>query len=136
MDPMPVDAFLEGFPEHIRQTAQALRRVVRDALPDAVEAVRPGWALIGYDVPKGRRTAYVGFVWPELVHVHLGFQHGVLMADPDRLLLGSGRRVRWLTFEGPGDVRPRVLTPLVLEGARVATLPSVVRVAMLLDGSG
>jgi hypothetical protein len=95
-----------------------------------VERVRPGWHLIGYDAPappraRGRRTAYFAYIAPERAHIHLGFEHGWLMADPDRRLEGTGitRQVRWLTFR-PGD-EPDVahVAPLLLEARRVALLP-------------
>ena len=74
------------------------------AVPDAIERVRPGWGLIGYNVPTGKRSAYFGFVWPEVVHVHLGFEQGILMDDPDRRLLGSGKKLRWMTFTAVREV--------------------------------
>ncbi len=93
-----------GIPPRCATIAERLRRIVRRALPDAIEAVRPGWRLIGYDIPSGRQTAFCCFVWAEQEHVHLGFQYGVFMDDPDRVLEGEGvtQRARWLTFE-PGD---------------------------------
>jgi hypothetical protein len=61
--------------------------------------------LIGYDIPAGRRTRYFAFVAPEPEHVHLGFQYGAWMADPDGLLLGAHldlRKVRFVTYR-PGE---------------------------------
>ncbi|MFL5717418.1 MAG: hypothetical protein ACJ77V_07550, partial [Chloroflexota bacterium] len=82
-DTLPAEVLLEGYDERIRALAETLRSVVRRAVPDAVERVRPGWRLIGYDLPVGRRSVYFAFVAPEPVHVHLGFEHGIFMADPD-----------------------------------------------------
>jgi hypothetical protein len=104
-DPIPPDLFLADYPPGIQDIAQQLRAVVRRAVPDAIERVRSGWRLIGYDVPLGRRTRYFAFVVPELEHVHLGFENGILMDDPDDLLLGAHlklRKVRFVTYE-PGD---------------------------------
>ncbi len=126
MDPIPAEAFLDGFPEPIRRAADALRALVRRAVPDAVEGLRPGWGVIGYNVPAGRRSPYIGCVFPQVEHVHLLFEHGVLMDDPDGALEGEGttRRVRWLTFERPEDVagREAELEGLVREAARVAAM--------------
>lgn len=55
MDQVPVEAFLEPFPPRMRQIAGRLRRVIGDAVPEAIERVRPGWRLIGYDLPIGAR---------------------------------------------------------------------------------
>jgi hypothetical protein len=135
MDAIPPEALLETVPEPMREIAERLRAVVRRAVPQAIEAVRPGWRLIGYDVPSGRRTAYFAYVAPEPGHVHLGFEHGVSMDDPGGILLGRGvtRRVRWLTFR-PGDrLEPAVLDALVREAARVALLTRSERFARLVD---
>jgi hypothetical protein len=136
MDPLSLEAFLDTYPAPMRTIAERLRRIVHGALPEAIEAVRPGWRLIGYDVPAGhRRTAYVGYIAPEPGHVHLGFEHGVLMDDPGGVLQGRGitRRVRWLTFR-PGDtIDASVLGALVREAARVALLSRAERLAIVLD---
>jgi hypothetical protein len=105
---IPPDLFLAGYPLEIRDIAERLRDVVREAVPEAIERVRTGWRLIGYDVPVGRRTRYFAFVAPEPEHVHLGFEYGVWMTDPDGLLRGAHlnlRKVRFVTFE-PGDTIP------------------------------
>jgi hypothetical protein len=134
-DSLPPEALLEGYPPPIRALAEELRRLVRLAAPDATERVRAGWRLIGYDVPLARRSAYFAFVAPEPEHVHIGFEQGVLMGDPDGVLRGRGitRQVRWLTFR-PGDVvDPTVVLPLIREGARVATLSRAERLGIALE---
>ena len=109
MEPIPPELFLDAFPGPIQAIGHRLREVVREAVPDVAERVRAGWHLIGYDAPRheaeGRgRSAYFAYVAPERHHIHLGFEHGYLMRDPDRRLEGEGitRQVRWLTFV-PGD---------------------------------
>ena len=137
LDTPPVEAFLAGYPDGIRAAANTLRAIVRRAVPDAIERVRPGWRLIGYDVPAGRRTRYFAFVVPEMVHVHLGFEHGIFLADPDRILEGAHlrlRKVRFVTFT-PGQSIPEApLAALTQEAARIATLSREARFSLLLDG--
>ena len=135
MDTLPPEALLAGYPAPMRAIAERLRVVVRGALPDAVEAVRPGWRLIGYDIPSGWKTAFCCFVWAEQEHVHLGFQYGVFMHDPGRVLEGEGitQRARWLTFE-PGDpIDEGALRALIREAARITRLSRPERFAALLD---
>ena len=86
---IPPDAFLSATRTGSAPSPRPLRAVVRRAAPDAIERVRLGWRLIGYDLPVGRRTVYFAWVAPEPIHVHLGFQHGTFMADPDRMLEGA-----------------------------------------------
>ena len=98
--------FLAGYPSEIAGIGERLRAIVRRAVPDAQERIRSGWALIGYDIPLGRGKRYFAFIAPERKHIHLGFEYGAWMADPERLLDGGGpplrlKKVRFLTF-GPG----------------------------------
>jgi hypothetical protein len=124
-EPIPPEVFLSGYPDEIRELAERLRGVVADAVPEAVERVRIGWRLIGYDVAVGRGTRYFAFVAPEPEHVHLGFEYGIWMTDPDGILRGAHldlRKVRFVTYE-PGDPVPvETLVRYTLEAAELATL--------------
>ena len=103
-------------------------------MPDAIEAVRPGWHLIGYSVPAGKRTPYFGFVAPELIHVHLGFEYGMLIDDPDGELRGSElKQVRFFTFRHPDEVCERQLGRYIRDAARLAALTRPERLALTLD---
>ena len=81
--------------------------------------------LIGYDLPIGHRTRYFAWVAPEPEHVHLGWQHGIWMTDPDGILRGAHlnlKKVRYVTYQ-PGDEIPtEVLARYTLEAAGLATL--------------
>jgi hypothetical protein len=124
-DPIPPDLFLSGYPTEIRRIAERLRTLVLEAVPESIERVRPGWRLIGYDVPVGRRTRYFAFVTPEPEHVHLGFEYGTWMSDPDGFLQGAHlnlRKVRFVTYE-PGDAVPvEALVRYTREAADLAQL--------------
>jgi hypothetical protein len=136
VDGLPPEAFLAGYDQPIRTLAETLRSVVRRAAPTAIERVRPGWRLIGYDLPVGRRSVYFAFVAPEPIHVHLGFEHGIFMADPDRRLEGAHlrlKKVRFTTFE-PTDVIPEeAMVDLTREAARIAVMSREERFALLMD---
>jgi hypothetical protein len=129
-DSIPPGLFLDGYPPNIRDLAEGLRDVVLSAVPEAIERVRTGWRLIGYDVPAGRRPRYFAFVAPEPEHVHLGFEYGAWMGDPDRILRGAHlelKKVRFVTY-APGDVIPTdALIRYTREAADLAALPSAGR---------
>lgn len=135
-DAIPPEAFLAGYPDGIRAAAETLRAIVLDAVPDAIERVRPGWRLIGYDLPVGRRTVFFAFVAPEPKHVHLGFEHGVFMADPDRMLEGAHlrlKKVRFVTYQPAEAIPEAALLGLTLEAARLASMSREERLALALD---
>jgi hypothetical protein len=129
IESIPPEALLAGYPPAHVEIAERLRSIVMDAVPDAVERVRPGWRLIGYDLPVRRRGAMFAWVWLEPEHVHLGFPRGVQMGDPDGVLIGAGitKLARWLTYE-PGDpVDADLASALVREAARIAVIPRSAR---------
>ena len=140
MDGIPPEAFLEGYPPPMAAIAHELRAIVRRAYPDAIERVRPGWHLIGYDLPPTAprgRPAYFAYIAPEPVHVHLGFEHGWAMRDPRRLLRGAGitKQVRWLTFQ-PGDViDDGACGELLREAALVARMSRGERMLRAMDAA-
>jgi hypothetical protein len=129
---IPPELFLSGYPPEIRDIAERLRSVVHEAVPEALERVRTGWRLIGYDVPVGRRTRYFAFVAPEPKHVHLGFEYGVWMTDPDNLLQGAHlelRKVRFVTYQ-PGEPIPtETLVRYTIEAAALAAILRTTRLA-------
>jgi hypothetical protein len=135
MDQLPPEALLADYPSPIRLIAERLRTIVRSARPDATERVRPGWRLIGFDLPLGRRTVYFAYVAPEVEHVHLGFEHGWAMRDPERLLLGAGitKQVRWLTFRPGEPIDVDRCAALIGEAAAVATMGRAERALRILD---
>jgi hypothetical protein len=135
VESIPPEALLADYPPGHQEIANALRRLVKRAVPTAIERVRPGWRLIGYDIPVGRRTRYFAWVWLQPEHVHLGFEQGVLMDDPDRVLLGAGitKRVRWLTLHSLADIRDAEFQALVREAAQIATMTRSERLARLVD---
>lgn len=132
LEPIPPELFLSGYPAEIRAMAERLRSLVHEAVPEAIERVRTGWRLIGYDVPVDRRTRYFAFVAPEPKHVHLGFEYGIWMADPEELLRGAHlnlRKVRYVTYE-PGDSIPtKALVRYAREAAALAAMRPTGRVA-------
>src|SRR5258705_6948872 len=135
METIPPELFLEPYPPTMRAIAEALRAIVRQVVPDAIEAVRPGWRLIGYKVPVGRRSVYFAYVAPEPIHVHLGFEHGVFMNDPAGRLEGAHlnlRKVRFLTLRSFDEIDQEAFRAIVQDAERVALMPREGRLASLL----
>ncbi|HEV8516150.1 MAG TPA: DUF1801 domain-containing protein [Candidatus Limnocylindrales bacterium] len=131
-----IDLFLADFPDPIRESAETLRAIVNRTVPDAIERLRAGWRLIGYDVAAGRKSRYFGYVAPEPEHVHLGFEYGAWMADPDRLLEGAHlglRKVRFLTFRPGEGISEAAVAALTREAVRMAAMSPAERASLALD---
>ena len=120
-----ITEFLASYPAPIAAQAQRLRELVAQAVPSAVERIRPGWRLIGYDLPMRRHGTYFAWIWPEQEHVHVGWQVGTLMVDPRGLLRGAHlqlKKVRYLTY-GPRDrIVSRVVIDFTRDAARIAAM--------------
>ena len=71
-------------------------------------------------------------IFPERVHVHLGFVQGVLIDDRDGRLEGRGeaKNARWLTWQPGEPIDAAEVEALVREAVRVTTLPREERFAL------
>jgi hypothetical protein len=136
---LPAEFLLDEYPEAIRETGRALRELIFRTVPGTVETVRPGWRWIAYSLPDGRRVRNFAWIGPERKHIHLGFEHGTLLADPDRLLHGAEERLkkfRYFTFEPSIDIDEAVLADYLRRAADFATLSASARRALVMDGRG
>jgi hypothetical protein len=135
-DAFPPELLLEGYPPRIRADAERLRAIVRRAVPSAIERVRIGWRLIGYDVPVGRGTRYFAMVWPEPEHVHLGFEYGAWMDDPAGILRGAEirlKKVRFVTLDDGEPIPDETLVEYTRRAVDLATMSRGERLARELD---
>lgn len=120
-----ITEFLAFYPAPIAAHAERLRELIHEAAPAAVERLRPGWRLIGYDLPITRHGTYFAWIWPEKEHVHVGWQVGTLLADPHALLRGAHlklKKVRYLTFVPRDRIPARVVVDFTRDAARIAGL--------------
>ena len=118
-----IDDFLTSYPPRIVSQVNILRDLVVRAVPTAVERLRRGWKLIGYDLPITRHGTYFAWIWPQVEHVHVGWETGTLMRDPERRLHGAQlglKKVRYLTYEPGERVPARVVIDFTREAARIA----------------
>jgi hypothetical protein len=129
-DAQPAEFLLDGYPVAIRETGRALRALVLATIPGSVETVRPGWRWIAYSLPEKGRVRNFAWIGPERHHIHLGFEHGTLLADPEHVLHGAEERLkkfRYFTFEPTIDIDEAVLVDYLQRAAELAVLPSGAR---------
>ena len=122
---LPAEFLLDGFPPAIRETGLQLRRLIFRTIPAAAETVRPGWRWIAYSLPEARRVRNFAWIGPERKHIHLGFEHGILLADPDRMLHGAEERLRkfrYFTFEPSIDIDEAILVDFIRRAADLAVM--------------
>lgn len=101
-----VDDYVASIPAPLDALAAELRRVVREAAPDARESVK--WGQPVYDA-GGPFAALKAFAR----HVTLTFWRGAALPDPSGLLAGDGGRMRHARFSSLEDVREEPIADLV-----------------------
>jgi hypothetical protein len=94
----------------IRALVERLRRMIRETVPEAVESANPVWHSLSYHHPRG---GYFCGVFPQHDLVSLAFEFGVLLPDPERLLKGTGKQVRYVRIRQAKDIRVRPLKKLL-----------------------
>jgi hypothetical protein len=105
-----VSAFLTEFTPEVARVARRARAKLRTLLPGMLELVYDNYnaLAIGFGPTERASDAIMSIaVYPRWVSVF--FLRGAQLADPQKLLRGSGRRVRHIVLEGPETLdRPGV----------------------------
>ena len=101
---MSPEELFYAFPAPVPDLCWRLRDLVLEEAPGAVEAVRPRWRLLGFDLNRSLCA-----VAPQRDHARLVFEHGSELSDPDGHLQGSGAQARWLRFERDEDIDEAVV---------------------------
>ena len=97
--------FLAAFDPHIAELALALREMLLDAAPDAIEAIYDAYnaVAIGFSF-TGRLKDTFCHVATYAHHVNLGFNRGASLADPQKVLQGTGKAVRHIKVARMSDL--------------------------------
>lgn len=108
------EEFLEKLPESQRKLTEALRKLIFRSAPRVRETVKPGWKILAYHAPH-----YFCFLFPRADQVHLGFEWGERLSDPQKKLQGEGdySQVRYLTFRSVQEIVPKELGSMIREAA-------------------
>src|SRR5215217_1579060 len=137
-DAQPAEFLLDGYPVAIRETGRALRALILTTIPGSVETVRPGWRWIAYSLPEKGRVRNFAWIGPERRHIHLGFEHGTLLADPAHILEGAQeglKKFRYFTFEPGIHIDEVILVDYLRRAAEIAVMPSGARRALVEAGA-
>ncbi|HTO08433.1 MAG TPA: DUF1801 domain-containing protein [Myxococcota bacterium] len=116
--PAELSRFLAAYDPRVRRLFLAARAAVLRAAPGASELVYDAYNAVAAAYGFSERlsdafchvAAYAG-------HVNLGFNRGVELPDPERLLAGSGARIRHVRIEAPGDLSRAGVRALVRAAA-------------------
>jgi hypothetical protein len=122
-----IEQFLSEAPTPIRRLMERLRSILQTTIPNHIEAIYPGWGLIGYRITQGHTSKYFAYIAPTDDGVKLGFEYGILLPDPHAILEGKGTRVRYVVVRHMSDIKKKQLAPLIWEAAMIAVDHSLKR---------
>ena len=92
-------SYLAPYDPHIAKLTLALREVVLEEAPDAIESISKGYALaIGFSFTGKPLKDGFCHVVTYSSHVNLGFNRGALLPDPHKILVGKGKSIRHITI--------------------------------------
>lgn len=91
--------YLAAYDPHIADLTLALRNVVLEEAPEAIESIVKSYAVaIGFSFTgKPLKDGFCHIVTYS-DHVNLGFNRGALLSDPNRALVGKGKMIRHIAI--------------------------------------
>jgi len=102
--------YLGGYDPHVSRLALAVREVVLEEAPEAIESISRGYAtVIGFSFTGKPLKDGFCHVVTYSSSVNLGFNRGALLPDPNRELAGSGKLIRHITIRNERDLDRQVI---------------------------
>jgi hypothetical protein len=105
-----IDQLFPTAPDAVRAILAEVRRVVRDAVPDATETFYHG--ALGYG-PNGSGSDRILYIAPQNGYVNLGLFLGIGAPDPTGQLEGSGKRMRHVKIRTALTAQNPALIPMM-----------------------
>ena len=107
------DELLAGVEPDLAAIARRLRVIIRDVDASTVETVRLGDNAATYGVGPKKMTDGYAYIMPMRGYINLGFYQGAVLADPKRLLEGTGKGLRHVKIRSLTEADRRVVRALV-----------------------
>jgi hypothetical protein len=108
-----IDEYAQKKGRRLLLVAEAVRRLVKKAVPSAKESVNP-WRIPTFQ-SNGPMCFFI--LWKD--HVTFGFLRGTALADPGKLLEGSGKNFLHVKLWTVADLKKPGLKELILEAAKL-----------------
>jgi hypothetical protein len=103
-------SYLASYDPHVSRLALALRDVVLDEAPEAIESISKGYAVaIGFSFTGKPMKDGFCHIATYTSHVNLGFNRGALLPDPNQVLAGTGKMIRHVTIRNESDLERPLL---------------------------
>ncbi len=98
-------SYLAAYDPHICNLTLAVREIVLEEAPEAIESIVKGYALaIGFSFTgKPLKDGFCHIV-TYATHVNLGFNRGAQLPDPSKVLIGKGKSIRHITIHNQNEL--------------------------------
>ena len=97
-------SYLAPYDPHISRLTLALREIVLEEAPEALESIVKGYAVaIGFSFTGKPMKDGFCHVVTYSTHVNLGFNRGAAMPDPNKVLQGTGKSIRHVRISTEQD---------------------------------
>lgn len=104
---------MERASESIEPICRALREIIYEVHPEAVEVIHLGYNSASYGLgPKKMSEAHT-YIIPHKAHANLGFYYGVDLPDPEGLMEGTGKKLRHVKIKSIEDAKASGIVELV-----------------------
>jgi len=110
MEPDPyVIEYIDQYDTVFREILLRLRTLIFEVVPDATEDIKWG-------VPTFSLHRVICYIAGFKHHVTFAFYNGKMLKDPDGLLLGSGKHMKYMKFRSLDELDEERLRLWILEG--------------------
>ena len=88
-----VDAWIDALPKNQKRILECIRKLILATCPNAIEEIK--WSRPCYSNDHGLFC----YLQTTMKHATLGFQHGVSLDDPKKILEGTGKEMRHIKIK-------------------------------------
>lgn len=107
-----VDAYISGLEDWQAEIVSSVRQIVRDAAPEAEEAIKWAQPVYSSNGPFAYIKAFKN-------SVNFGFWRGVELKDPEGLLQGSGDKMRHVKLTTTEDIDAVTLSDFIVQALQL-----------------
>src|SRR5471030_1879691 len=108
--------FLLPYPDHVKAAALWLREFVWELYPETNELIYDNYNAVAFGWSP---TDKAGDVFCSIAvssdHVNFGFNRGIDIADPDKILLGNGNQYRYIQVRAKDDFPEEYMKQLLAD---------------------
>lgn len=109
-----IEELLGSSDQQVRDFVDKLRKLIKEAAPEATERIYGDTKIIGYD-----HHGLFCYIDPKKTRVNVGVHKGAYLPDMDNLLEGNGKDLRHVKIKDKKDIKVTALKKLIKSAYRL-----------------